>query len=66
MATLIIAALVIGAAGYIIYKKVIKIKDGDFSCEGCKGGKPGCSTCPVYKEFKQTREDEGGDSGLDC
>lgn len=46
MITWILAALIIGAAGYIIYKKVKKMKSGDFSCEGCKGG-PGCPGCHI-------------------
>lgn len=44
MATIIIAAFILGAAGYIIGKKVLKMKRGDFSCEGCKSGS--CSSCP--------------------
>ncbi|MBC3797100.1 FeoB-associated Cys-rich membrane protein [Acetobacterium tundrae] len=45
MVTWILAALILGAAGYIIFKKVKKMKSGDFSCEGCKGGScPGCKT----------------------
>lgn len=44
MITWILAALILGAAGYVIFKKVRKMKSGDFSCEGCKGGDncPGC------------------------
>ncbi|MGV8905981.1 MAG: hypothetical protein ACOH15_05235 [Acetobacterium sp.] len=44
MITWILAGLIIGAAAYIIYKKIKKIKSGDFSCEGCNGGE-GCSGC---------------------
>lgn len=45
MVTWILAALIIGAAGYVIFKKVRKMKSGDFTCEGCKGGScPGCTT----------------------
>jgi len=44
MITWILAGLIIGAAAYIIYKKIKKIKSGDFSCEGCKGGES-CSGC---------------------
>lgn len=43
MITWILAGLIIGAAGYILFKKVVKMKSGDFSCEGCKGGS--CSGC---------------------
>jgi hypothetical protein len=43
MITWILAAVILGAAGYIFYKKGKKMKAGDFSCEGCKGG--GCSGC---------------------
>ncbi len=50
MATLIIAAVILGATAYIIYKKVMKIKRGDFSCEGCKGERSGCSTCPLRQD----------------
>lgn len=35
MITWILAALILGAAGYIIFKKAKKMKAGDFSCEGC-------------------------------
>ncbi|KNZ42905.1 FeoB-associated Cys-rich membrane protein [Acetobacterium bakii] len=44
MITWILAGLIIGAAAYIIYKKIKKIKSGDFSCEGCKGS-GSCSGC---------------------
>lgn len=58
MATFIIAALILGAAGYIIYKKVVKIKSGDFSCEGCKGEGPGCSNCPLHQQLKADDKEE--------
>jgi len=47
--TWILAALILGAAGYIIFKKVKKMKAGDFSCEGCKGG-DGCPGCHLKSE----------------
>lgn len=62
MATLIIAALILGAAGYIIYKKVMKMKSGDFTCEGCKGGRAGCSSCPAHRELEQEKKEEKKDS----
>ncbi|MGL4606380.1 MAG: FeoB-associated Cys-rich membrane protein [Eubacteriaceae bacterium] len=43
MITWILGALIIGAACYIIIKKLKKMKSGDFSCEGCKGGT--CQGC---------------------
>ena len=49
MITWFLAGLILGAAGYIIFKKVRKMKAGDFSCEGCKGG-DGCSGCHVKTE----------------
>lgn len=49
MITWILAALILGAAGYVIFKKVKKLKAGDFSCEGCKGG-AGCSGCHIKTE----------------
>lgn len=53
MVTWILAALILGAAGYIIYKKAKKMKSGDFSCEGCKGKKcPGCQA-PVKEDKKE-------------
>lgn len=48
MITWILAGLIIGAAAYVIYKKIKKIKSGDFSCEGCKGGS--CSSCKAKEE----------------
>lgn len=49
MITWILAALILGAAGYVIFKKVKKMKAGDFSCEGCKGG-AGCAGCHIKAE----------------
>lgn len=67
MATLIIAVLILGAAGYIVYKKVMKMKSGDFTCEGCKGGRAGCSSCsscPAHRELEQEKKEEKKDSIL--
>lgn len=55
MATLIIGAIILGATGYIIYKKVMKIKRGDFSCEGCKGDRPSCSNCPLHQDESEKK-----------
>ncbi|MBU4440123.1 MAG: FeoB-associated Cys-rich membrane protein [Acetobacterium sp.] len=55
MITWILAALILGAAGYIIFKKVKKMKSGDFSCEGCKGGE-GCSGC--HAKIEPPKEDD--------
>lgn len=49
MITWILAGLIIGATGYILFKKVMKLKSGDFSCEGCKGGS--CSGCKTGAEL---------------
>lgn len=49
MITWILAGLIIGAAFYVIYKKIRKIKSGDFSCEGCKDG-GSCSGCKPEKK----------------
>lgn len=60
MATFIIAGLILGAAAYIIYKKVMKMKRGDFTCEGCKGGSA-CSNCPAQQKLNHQQEDEQKD-----
>lgn len=56
MITWILAALILGAAGYVIFKKVKKMKAGDFSCEGCKGG-PGCPGCHINTEPPKEDQD---------
>ena len=55
MVTWILAGLIIGATAYIIYKKIKKLKSGDFSCEGCEGGKScsGCKTDAKAPEIKK-------------
>ena len=57
MITWILAALILGAAGYIIFKKIKKMKAGDFSCEGCKGGSS-CASCPSCQEAVKTSEEK--------
>lgn len=54
MITWILAGLIIGAAGYILFKKIKKMKSGDFSCEGCKGGS--CSGCKTGREKTDDKE----------
>ncbi|WKY45493.1 hypothetical protein Q5O14_05230 [Eubacteriaceae bacterium ES2] len=51
MATFLIAAIIFGSAAYILVKKFMKMKKGDFSCEGCKGGS--CSSCSSCGEHKK-------------
>ncbi|WKY48515.1 FeoB-associated Cys-rich membrane protein [Eubacteriaceae bacterium ES3] len=50
MATFLIAAVIIGSAAYILVRKFVKMKNGDFSCEGCKGG--ACSSCSAGDKKK--------------
>lgn len=57
MITWVLAALILGAAGYIIFKKVKKLKAGDFSCEGCKGGSQ-CASCHGCHEEEKTSDEE--------
>jgi hypothetical protein len=56
MITWILAALIIGAASYVIFKKIRKMKSGDFTCEGCKGGS--CSGCKTGAEDLQKNNKE--------
>jgi hypothetical protein len=51
MATFLIAAIIFGSVAYILVKKIMKMKKGDFSCEGCKGGS--CSSCSSCSEEKK-------------
>lgn len=55
MITWILAALILGAAAYIIFKKIKKMKSGDFSCEGCKGS-DNCPGCHI--KIEPPKEDE--------
>ncbi|MDD3305615.1 MAG: FeoB-associated Cys-rich membrane protein [Acetobacterium sp.] len=57
MITWILAALILGAAGYIIFKKVKKMKSGDFSCEGCKGS-DSCPGCHLSNKAPAEDQDE--------
>jgi len=57
MITWILAALILGAAGYIIFKKAKKMKSGDFSCEGCKGG-DGCPGCHISNKVPEEEQNK--------
>lgn len=49
----ILGGLIIGAAAYIILKKIKKMKSGDFTCEGCKGGT--CKGCQSESNEKKEK-----------
>jgi hypothetical protein len=56
MITWLLAGLILLGTGIVIFKKIKKLKSGDFSCEGCKGTCSGCSM-NATKEMKNKKDE---------
>lgn len=52
MATIILAILIFGAAGYVVWSRYLK-KDRKPACDGCKDA--GCPLCVEKEEAEQSK-----------